>query len=140
MLPVATAGLIATSPAQPFGFAPFNPAVREALGLSHSAITGAYMLGTLLASIPLTYVGAAMDRFGPRRTMTVVVFLLFLTPAIIDKIDALREAGVNLDDRTRMPPERKALGTLHRVYAVLDGAKLIAGVVLFWLLATRKRR
>ncbi|MBN1491328.1 MAG: MFS transporter, partial [Phycisphaerae bacterium] len=89
MLPVATAGLIATSPAQTFGFAPFNPSLREAMGLSHSALTGAYMLGTLLAAIPLTYVGAAMDRFGARRTMTVVVFLMGLTCIGMSQVQGL---------------------------------------------------
>jgi MFS family permease len=75
MLPVATLAIIATSPAQTFGISAFNASLRTSLGLSHSQLTGAYMLGTLLASLPLSWVGALMDRFGIRRTMSVVVLL-----------------------------------------------------------------
>lgn len=75
MLPIATVAVIATSPAQTFGISAFNASLRESLGLSHSQLTGAYMLGTLLASLPLTWVGALMDRYGLRRTMTAVVLL-----------------------------------------------------------------
>ena len=67
MLPIATLAIIATSPAQTFGISVFNASLRSSLGLSHSQLTGAYMLGTLLASLPLSWVGAMMDRFGLRR-------------------------------------------------------------------------
>jgi MFS family permease len=76
MLPIATLAMICTSPAQTFGISTFNEPLRQALGLSHSQLTGAYMLGTFLASLPLSLVGAWMDRFGLRRTTTVVVLLL----------------------------------------------------------------
>jgi MFS family permease len=46
------------------------------LEISLSALTGAYMVGTLLASIPQSYIGSIMDRIGIRRTMAVVVILL----------------------------------------------------------------
>lgn len=75
MLPIATLAIIATSPAQTFGISVFNDALRSSLGLSHSQLTGAYMLGTLLASLPLSWVGAMMDRYGLRRTMSVVALL-----------------------------------------------------------------
>lgn len=75
MLPIATLAIIATSPAQTFGISAFNGSLRSALGLTHSQLTGAYMLGTLLASLPLSWVGAMMDRFGLRRTMSVVALL-----------------------------------------------------------------
>lgn len=75
MLPIATLAIIATSPAQTFAISAFNESLRSGLGLTHSQLTGAYMLGTLLASLPLSWVGAMMDRFGLRRTMSVVVVL-----------------------------------------------------------------
>lgn len=75
MLPIATLAIIATSPAQSFGISVFNQSLRTSLGISHSQLTGAYMLGTLLASLPLSWIGAIMDRFGLRRTMSVVVAL-----------------------------------------------------------------
>ena len=76
MLPIAMAGLIATSPGQTYGVSVFNEPLRQALGLSHGELAAAYMLGTLLAAIPITYVGSLMDRFGLRTTMigSVVLF------------------------------------------------------------------
>lgn len=75
MLPIATVALIATAPGQTFGISVFNPSFREALDLSHSQLTGAYMLGTLIAAVPQSWFGALMDRFGIRRVMTAVVLL-----------------------------------------------------------------
>jgi MFS family permease len=78
MLPVAMIAMIATSPGQTYGVSIFNPSFRDELFLSHSLLTGAYMLGTFLASLPQSYIGALMDRWGIRRTMTAVVLLFGL--------------------------------------------------------------
>jgi len=75
MLPLATMALIATAPGQTFGISAFNDSFRQTLGLSHSQLTGAYMLGTLLAALPMGYVGALMDRHGLRLTISVVIML-----------------------------------------------------------------
>lgn len=79
MLPIVLAIQVASSPGQTFGVSVFNPYIRAELGLSHSEISGAYMLGTLLASVPMVYVGSLMDRHGPRRILAVVVSLFGLT-------------------------------------------------------------
>lgn len=76
MLVIATLAIICTSPAQTFGVAAFNESFRRDLNLSHSQLAGAYMLGTLLAALPMSYIGALADRFGLRRTKIVVVALL----------------------------------------------------------------
>lgn len=76
MLPIAMLAAIATSPGQTYGISIFNPYFREALGISHSQLTGAYMVGTLLAALPQPYIGGLMDRFGIRRVMFVTVVLL----------------------------------------------------------------
>ena len=78
MLPVAMAAHVATSPGQTFGISVFNSALRESLALSQSQLAGAYLFGTLLASLPVSLVGAAMDRFGMRRTIITVVTCLGL--------------------------------------------------------------
>ena len=75
MLPVAIAGQIATSPGQTYGIAAFNDSFRVDLGLTHTELTGAYMQGTVLASLPVALVGGWMDRRGIRRAMTIVVLL-----------------------------------------------------------------
>ena len=79
ILPVVMLVSICTSPGQTFGIAVFNPYFRDALGLSNSELSGAYMAGTMLAALPLTYVGALMDRYGPRYTLVGVVLLFGLT-------------------------------------------------------------
>lgn len=78
MLPLAMAGVVCTAPGQTYTVSVFNPSFRDALGLTHTELTGAYMLGTFLASLPLAYVGTMMDRYGPRRTKTAVVLLFGL--------------------------------------------------------------
>jgi len=75
MLPVAMVVMMATTPGQTFGVSTFNPYLLQEFGFSQSELSGAYMLGTLLASIPMIYVGARMDRYGPRRTLAGVVLL-----------------------------------------------------------------
>ncbi|NIM94093.1 MAG: MFS transporter [Anaerolineales bacterium] len=75
MLFVTLTAQISTSPGQTYGISVFNPYFLKDLNLSLSQLTGAYMLGTLLASIPMSLVGAAMDRHGIRRVMTIVVIL-----------------------------------------------------------------
>jgi MFS family permease len=89
MLPIAVIGLIATSPGQTYGISVFNEVFREDLQLSHSALTGAYMLGTLLGAVPLSLVGALMDRFGIRRVMAIVVVLFGATCVATSQVTGL---------------------------------------------------
>lgn len=78
MLPLSIATLIASSPGQTFGVSIFNEPMRSSLGLSHGQLAAAYMLGTLLGAIPITYIGRQMDRHGLRRTMLAVISLFSL--------------------------------------------------------------
>jgi predicted PurR-regulated permease PerM len=73
-------------------------------------------------------------------TLLVIVFLLFLTPSIVDSIQRLHTDGIDLNDTSRMTPERERMGVLHRVYVGLDLAKITAGFVVLWLLASRRSR
>lgn len=75
MLPMSIAAMIASSPGQTFGVSVFNEPMRLSLGLSHSQLAAAYMLGTLLGAVPITFIGHQMDRHGLRRTMLAVVTL-----------------------------------------------------------------
>ncbi len=79
MLPVVMLISICTSPGQTFGISVFNPYIQQALNLSSSELSGAYMVGTMLASLPLIWVGALMDRYGPRRVLVGVVLLFGFT-------------------------------------------------------------
>jgi len=89
MVPIAMVVQIATSPGQTYGISLFNPYLREALSLSQSELSGAYMLGTLLASLPMTYVGHLMDRYGPRRTLTAVTVLFGLACGGMMRVNGL---------------------------------------------------
>jgi MFS family permease len=89
MLPIAVIGLIATSPGQTYGISVFNDVFRQDLELSHTALTGAYMLGTLLGAVPLSLVGALMDRFGIRRVMAIVVVLFGATCVATSQVTGL---------------------------------------------------
>jgi len=89
MLPVAMVAQVATSPGQTFGISVFTSSFRESLGLSHSQLTGAYLLGTLLASLPVPMIGGLMDRFGMRRMILVVVTLLGMACLFTSQISGL---------------------------------------------------
>ena len=78
MLAVAMLVQMATVPGQTFGISVFNPHLLRTFSLSQSELSGAYMFGTLLASIPMIYVGVLMDRHGPRKTLAVVASLFGL--------------------------------------------------------------
>ncbi len=89
MLPVATVALICTSPAQTFGVSVFNPYIRESLGLSATQISAAYGLGTFLASLPMGFIGAIMDRYGLRITLTVVATLFGAVCVLVSQVTGM---------------------------------------------------
>lgn len=76
MLPVAMLLQICTSPGQTFAISAFTPAIRDSLQLSDSALSFAYMLGTLLAAVPLSAIGPASDRWGLRGITAAAVVAL----------------------------------------------------------------
>jgi MFS family permease len=76
MLPIAMIAQVATSPGQSFAIAVFNQSFTEAFRLSEQQLTGAFGLGTLLASLSLPLFGMLMDRTGIRWAMSLVVLLL----------------------------------------------------------------
>lgn len=89
ILPIAILGTVATSPGQTFMISVFNPSFRETLHLSLSQLTGAYMLGTFLASIPQPYLGVWMDRLGIRRMLMIVVSFFGLACLFISQARSL---------------------------------------------------
>ena len=83
IVPVSIIGTFATSPGQTYMVSVFNPSFREAFSLSLSQLTGAYLLGTILASIPQPYIGSWSDRVGIRRMLILVVVLFSLACVFI---------------------------------------------------------
>ena len=76
MLPLSMLAMAATSVGQTFGISTFNSPIRDSLSLSHTQLASAYMLGTILGSLPITYFGHFMDRFGLRNAMLGVLTML----------------------------------------------------------------
>ena len=89
MLSIAILGQISTSPGQTYGISVFNESFRHDLQLSHTQVTAAYMLGTLLASFPVWFVGALMDRYGIRRPMFFVVLLFGAACVLTSQVNSL---------------------------------------------------
>lgn len=73
-----TVALVASAPGQTVVVSQFNKSFTESLGLSATKLSTAYLVGTALAAMPLTFVGAIADRLGPRRVMFVVALLFGL--------------------------------------------------------------
>ena len=59
MVPLATLVMICSAPGQTYGFMRFNPSIRESLSLSQTDLSATYLLATLCAAIPLSYLGRA---------------------------------------------------------------------------------
>jgi len=89
MLPIAMLGFVCTSPGQTFGVSVFNTSFRDALNLTDTKLSAAYMFGTLLASLSMPLVGHLMDRHGLRRTMTGVVSLFGLACIFTSQVTGL---------------------------------------------------
>jgi MFS family permease len=73
MLPLAMLMQLGTSPGQTFAVSAFTPALLEGLDLTQGRLGLAYMVGTLLAAIPLTLVGPAADRHGLKGVSLLVI-------------------------------------------------------------------
>ena len=89
ILPISTLAAFFTSPGQTFMVSVFNPSLREALDLSLSQLTGAYMLGTVLASLPQSYIGQWADRVGIRKMLFLIITLVSLACVFISQVNSL---------------------------------------------------
>ena len=61
-----------TAPGQTIGISAFIDELIDALGTSRSAVSTAYLVGTLTGAAALPFVGRWVDAAGVRRTMLVV--------------------------------------------------------------------
>lgn len=68
----ASLAVAATGPGQTAGVSLFvDPLIRD-LGISRSAVSTSYLIGTLTGALALPWIGRALDRYGVRRTMAVI--------------------------------------------------------------------
>ena len=73
MIPLATLVMICSAPGQTYGFMRFNPSIRESLSLSQTDLSATYLLATLCAAIPLSFLGALSDRYGLKRSLLTAI-------------------------------------------------------------------
>jgi len=89
MVPVAIIASSVTGVGQTYGVSVFNPSLLKSLGISLTALSGAYMVSTLLASLFQPSIGSLMDRFGIKITMTGVVILLGGACIFFARVDSI---------------------------------------------------
>jgi MFS family permease len=68
----ASIAVVLTAPGQTAGVSPFIDPVMAELGLSRSAISTAYLIGTLLGAAAMPTVGRMIDKYGGRKTMLAI--------------------------------------------------------------------
>ncbi|MEM7024925.1 MAG: MFS transporter, partial [Pseudomonadota bacterium] len=76
MLGVAALGMFASGPGQSHMFSVFITPIGQDLGISHTSVSSAYAMATLVAAFGLPYVGKLVDRYGVRPVLLSVVVLL----------------------------------------------------------------
>ena len=76
MLGVAALGMFASGPGQSHIFSVFILPIGQDLGISHTAVSSAYAMATLVAAFGLPWVGRLVDRHGVRPIMLSVAVLL----------------------------------------------------------------
>jgi len=89
MVPIAVIAQGVTGVGQTYGISVFNPSLQQSLGISLSALSGAYTVGTLAAALPQSFIGSLMDRFGIRKTTLGIVLLLGAACLLFSRVNSL---------------------------------------------------
>jgi MFS transporter, OFA family, oxalate/formate antiporter len=72
VLVAGTIGIALTIPGQTVGVSVFLDFIIDDLGLGRPAVSAVYTVGTLAGSLALPFIGRAIDRFGPRRSVLLI--------------------------------------------------------------------
>ncbi|HVS14197.1 MAG TPA: MFS transporter [Thermoanaerobaculia bacterium] len=94
MLGIAIAMAFATMPGQTVLVSLWKESIRESLGLSLTSVSAAYSIGTIIAALPLSWVGRAADRFGLRATVGVVAVGFALSLVLLREATGILSLGV----------------------------------------------
>ena len=89
VLVVTTLGVICSIPGQTMGVSVFTDPLLRATGLSRLAFSNAYMIGTLVSGLTLSWGGLWLDRFGVRRTIFAACLGLAATLLFLSESDRL---------------------------------------------------
>lgn len=91
---MATFAMIMTTPGQTFGVSVFIEHFIAELDISRSTVSTLYLIGTLIGSVTLTYVGRLIDRYGPRLIMAATCGALGLTCLIMSQVNGIILLGI----------------------------------------------
>jgi MFS family permease len=89
---VSTLGFLASIPGQTMGMAVFTDHLIEALGLSRTQLSTAYLIGTVGSALLLTRAGRWYDRFGGRTMVALASLVLGLMLVFIAATPLLASA------------------------------------------------
>ena len=76
MVGVAAAAQFMSAPGQSYSVAAFKEPMRASLGISETNYSLAYAFATIVSGMLLPFVGRLIDRYGARRTLPAISFLL----------------------------------------------------------------
>jgi MFS transporter, OFA family, oxalate/formate antiporter len=94
MLGIAVLLAVATMPGQTVLVALFNDSYRGELDLSITELSAAYTIGTLLAALPITWVGRLADRHGLRVVTAAVASLFVLALVALSRVQGVVTLGL----------------------------------------------
>jgi len=93
VLAAGTLGVLMSVPGQTMGVSVFTDSLIEALSVSRSQLSFAYMMGTIMSAFLLSYAGRLCDRLGPRVTAAAAATFLALVLVLLSASD-LAAGGV----------------------------------------------
>jgi MFS transporter, OFA family, oxalate/formate antiporter len=87
LLPFASLGVIMSIPGQTAGFSAFTDPLINISGITRTALSTAYLIGTISSGFILPFVGKFVDRIGSRKIMVFASISLGLTLFSMSQID-----------------------------------------------------
>lgn len=89
VLVAASFGMAMTIPGQTVGVSVFLDSIIADLGMGRSAVSATYTLGTLAGSLSLPFIGRAIDRHGPRKSVILIAIGFGLACAYMGLVGGL---------------------------------------------------
>ena len=87
LLPFASIGVIMSIPGQTAGFSAFTEPLLNISGISRTALSTTYLLGTISSGFILPFIGKFIDKVGSRKMMVFSSFSLGLTLLLMSQVD-----------------------------------------------------
>ncbi len=89
VLAASMVGMAMTIPGQTVGVSVFLDPIIQDLGVTRSAVSAVYMVGTVIGSLTLPFVGKAIDRHGPRRSVILIAIAFALACVFMGLVSGL---------------------------------------------------